>query len=72
MPNDKIFPIGEKKSGWAKDVRTPLGLVYEGNNKHIVFYSGFKESPNWDGFNKGEKFNMTWAIGFVEPSNFYL
>ncbi|TAF43628.1 MAG: hypothetical protein EAZ51_08165 [Sphingobacteriales bacterium] len=50
---------------WAKDVRTPLGLVYEGDNKFTLYYTGFEESPNWTRLLKGQG-KETCAIGKVE------
>ena len=32
---------------WAKNVRTPLGLVDEGEGKDTVFYTGFEQPPDW-------------------------
>jgi hypothetical protein len=50
---------------WAKDVRTPLGLVDEGNGRYTVFYTGFEQPPDWDRLLRGQG-RETCAIGFVE------
>jgi hypothetical protein len=50
---------------WAKDVRTPLGLVDEGHGRATIFYTGFEQLPDWTrllGGTGGE----TSAIGYVE------
>jgi hypothetical protein len=50
-----VQPNGAGK--WADDVRTPLGLVPEGNNTFTVFYTGgHKPKPT-----KAEM----WSVGFV-------
>ncbi len=42
---------------WASDIRTPLGLVPEGNNTFTVFYTGGeKPSPSA---------SEVWSVGFV-------
>ncbi len=50
---------------WAKDVRTPLGLVSEGKNKYTLFYTGFEETPDWTRLLTGVG-KETCAIGRVE------
>lgn len=50
---------------WAKDIRTPLGLIYEGNNRFTLYYTGFEESPDWTRLLIGEG-KETCAIGRVE------
>jgi hypothetical protein len=50
---------------WAKDVRTPLGLVDEGNGNYTVFYTGFEQPPDWTRLLAG-KGGETCAIGFAE------
>ena len=52
---------------WAKDVRTPLGLVDEGGGRYTVFYTGFEQAPDWDRLLRGQG-GETCAIGFVELS----
>lgn len=49
---------------WAKDVRTPLGLIFEGNNTFTLYYSGFEQSPDWERLLTG-KGKETCAIGKV-------
>ncbi len=50
---------------WAKDVRTPLGLVDEGGGNYTVFYTGFEQPPDWTRLLAG-KGGETCAIGFAE------
>jgi len=50
---------------WAKDVRTPLGLIDNGNNRFTLFYTGFEEAPDWARLLTG-KGKETCAIGRVE------
>ena len=50
---------------WAKDVRTPLGLIDEGGGRFTVFYTGFEQVPDWTRLLKGEG-RETCAIGFAE------
>ncbi len=50
---------------WAKDIRTPLGLIYEGVNKFTLYYTGFEQSPDWTRLLTG-KGKETCAIGKVE------
>ena len=50
---------------WAKDVRTAMGLVPEGNGRFTLFYTGFEQMPDWDRLLLG-KGQETCAIGFVE------
>ncbi len=49
---------------WSKDIRTPMGLVYEGNNKFTIFYSGFESLPDWNRLLTG-KGKETCAIGKI-------
>jgi hypothetical protein len=50
---------------WARDVRTPLGLIDEGGGRYTVFYTGFEQNPDWARLLRG-KGRETCAIGFVE------
>jgi hypothetical protein len=50
---------------WCKDVRTPMGLIDEGNNRFTVFYTGFEQVPVWERLLQG-KGKETCAIGFAE------
>ncbi len=50
---------------WAKDVRTPLGLVDEGGGRFTVFYTGFEQAPDWTRLLRGQG-GETCAIGFAE------
>ena len=51
---------------WAKDVRTPLGLVHEGGDRFSLFYTGFEQAPDWARMLDEAKGRETCAIGFVE------
>ena len=50
---------------WAKDVRTPLGLVDEGGGRVTIFYTGFEQEPDWTRLLRGQG-RETCAIGYVE------
>ena len=49
---------------WAKDVRTPLGLVDEGDGRVTVFYTGFEQPPDWTRLLQGHG-RETCAIGYM-------
>ncbi len=57
--------IQPKSLQWAKDVRTPLGLINQGKNRFTLFYTGFEETPNWSRLLMGEG-KETCAVGQVE------
>jgi hypothetical protein len=57
--------VQPKAGQWAKDVRTPLGLVDEGGGRATIFYTGFEQEPDWARLLKGEG-RETSAIGYVE------
>lgn len=57
--------IQPKAGEWCKDVRTPMGLIDEGNNRFTVFYTGFEQVPDWESLLQG-KGKETCAIGFAE------
>jgi hypothetical protein len=57
-----IYPDGK---GWCKDIRTPLGMVDEGNGKYTIFYTGFANHPDWDKMLSGES-RDDLSIGYVE------
>ncbi len=50
---------------WARDVRTPLGLVHEGGSEYSVFYTGFETTPDWQSLLKGNGLNASCAVGWV-------
>ncbi|NJO24644.1 MAG: hypothetical protein HC867_00955 [Bacteroidia bacterium] len=58
--------VTKGEQGWAKEMRTPLGLVHEGGNKYTVFYTAFKDVADWEGLFNNKPFNTHGAIGFVE------
>jgi hypothetical protein len=51
---------------WSKDLRTPLGLVPEGDDRFTVFYTGFEQLPDWDRLLTEAGGPVTCAVGFVE------
>jgi len=51
---------------WAKEMRTPLGLVPEGGDRFTLFYTGFEQPPDWTRILDTAKSNETCAVGFVE------
>ncbi len=53
--------IQTRESGWANDVRTPLGLVDEGDNRYTLLYTGF-EKPG----GSLAKDSKSCAVGLVE------
>jgi len=57
----------QKQPGeWAKDVRTPLGLVHEGGGRFSLFYTGFEQTPDWSRMLDEAKGKETCAVGLVE------
>ena len=52
---------------WAKDVRTPIGLIHEGGNRFTLFYTGFETLYDWPGIMKNKiPDGVTCAIGVAE------
>jgi hypothetical protein len=51
---------------WAKEVRTPLGLVPEGPDRLTLFYTGFEQVPDWQRILDTASSQATCAVGFVE------
>ncbi len=62
----KPLVLQRKPGVWAKDVRTPLGLVPEGGNEFTVFYTGFEETPDWDRLFKGYGGRTKCSIGMAK------
>ena len=50
---------------WAKDVRTPLGLIHEGGSEYTVFYTGFETQPDWKVLLDGIGGNTSCAVGLA-------
>jgi hypothetical protein len=46
-------------------VRTPLGIVDEGDGRATIFYTGFEQPPDWARLLRGEG-RETCAIGYVD------
>ena len=55
-----------RAGAWAKELRTPLGLVHEGGNRYTLFYTGFEQAPDWSRILDTATSAVTCAIGFVE------
>ena len=55
-----------KAGEWAKELRTPLGLVPEGGDRFTLFYTGFEQAPDWTRILDTAKSSETCAVGFVE------
>jgi hypothetical protein len=58
--------IQPKPGEWAKDVRTPLGLVPEGDGRFTLLYTGFEQTPDWPRMLDEAKGKETCAVGLVE------
>jgi hypothetical protein len=59
--------VVQPRSGeWAKEVRTPLGLVPEGADHFTLFYTGFEQAPDWQRILDTASSSATCAIGYVE------
>jgi hypothetical protein len=56
--------IQPSKGKWSPEVRTPLGLVAEGDGTYTVFYTGFEQPADWNALMAGKPAN-TFAVGFV-------
>lgn len=64
-PNGNFLTVNKTGSEWCKDIRTPLGLVDEGDGKYTIFYSGFEDTPDWNKFMEGDA-ECSCSIGFIE------
>ena len=62
----KALVIQPKAGVWAKDVRTPLGLVAEGGGVYSVYYTGFEQEPDWKALLAGQGGKTSCAIGLVK------
>lgn len=56
--------VQPSKGKWAPEVRTPLGLVAEGDGTYTVFYTGFEQAADWTRLLDAKPAN-TFAIGFA-------
>ena len=63
-PQGQSLAIQTARGQWSKEVRTPLGLVDEGDGTFTVFYSGFEQPPDWTRLMEAKPVN-TFAIGFA-------
>jgi hypothetical protein len=57
--------IQPKAGVWAKDVRTPLGLVHESGDEYSIFYTGFEAKPDWPALLDGKGGDASCAVGLV-------
>jgi hypothetical protein len=57
-PGEAIIVQPKGKGAWADDVRTPLGLIPEGNDQFTLFYTGYQTPPGAEGMGFG-------GVGFV-------
>ena len=64
-PEGSSLDIVSSQNDWCKNVRTPMGLIDEGNGKLTVFYTGFQSQPDYDQLMAG-KAQSTLAIGYIE------
>jgi hypothetical protein len=58
--------IAPNKDGWCVDVRTPLGLVDEGNGKYTMFFTGFAKKPDWESMMAGNVSGDHFQVGYIE------
>jgi hypothetical protein len=59
--------VQPKAGEWSKEVRTPLGLVPEGDGRYTLFYTGFEEAPDWVlMLDEARGGRTSCAVGFVE------
>jgi hypothetical protein len=58
--------LQSKAGEWAKDLRTPLGLVPEGGDRFTLLYTGFEQEPDWPRILDTASGTATCAIGLVE------
>lgn len=63
-PQGESLTIQTARGQWSKEVRTPLGLVDEGDGTFTMFYSGFEQAPDWTRLMESKPVN-TFAIGFA-------
>ncbi len=62
----RALVLQPKAGEWAKDMRTPLGLVPEGGSRFTLFYTGFEERPDWPRILDTGTSTNTCAVGMVE------
>ncbi|MBM3746639.1 MAG: hypothetical protein FJW34_12655 [Acidobacteria bacterium] len=62
----KSLVIQPKPKTWAKDVRTPLGLVAEGGGEYSIYYTGFEQEPDWPALLAAKPGKSSCAIGLVK------
>jgi hypothetical protein len=64
-PPGNSLLIDSVQNNWCKSVRTPMGLIDEGNGKITMFYSGYESLPNPEAMMAGNA-KSTLAIGYAE------
>ncbi len=51
LPGGRILVQPTGPANWSRDLRTPMGLIPEGNGVYTMFYTGFDRStPEWTGY----------------------
>lgn len=63
-PRGQSLAIQSAKGRWSKEVRTPMGVVDEGDGIYTIFYTGFEQEPDWARLMEAKPIN-TFAIGFA-------
>ena len=64
-PQGNPMVIDSSQNRWCKEVRTPLGLIDEGNGKITMFYTGFESLPDIKKLMAGVA-QSPLSIGYVE------
>jgi hypothetical protein len=62
----RTLVVQPKAGEWAKDVRTPLGLVPEGGDRFTLLYTGFEQPPDWPRILDTAASTNSCAVGLVE------
>jgi hypothetical protein len=60
----RALVVQPSRGRWSPEVRTPLGLVDEGDDTFTVFYTGFEQAADWTTLLEAKPVN-TFAIGIA-------
>jgi hypothetical protein len=63
-PAGQTLVIQPTRGKWSPEIRTPLGLVPEGDGTYTVFYTGFEQAADWARLMESKPVN-TFAVGFA-------
>ena len=63
-PAGQTLIIQPARGKWSPEIRTPLGLVPEGDGTYTVFYTGFEQAADWTRLMESKPVN-TFAVGFA-------